>query len=170
MLRNNLHDFFVQAAQQNTVQARANAHLQDILTALRSQPGMQVFQYFDQRQHHVLTHIQNIINSAPQFMQQINVDRRVQIGQAMLQNVVNVLHNQQIQTSPHNVDSALQAITNGQLALQDLGGQNAIPLPDAVQTEMPPTPMSPSEIPVPSSHSRAWMLTWAPAMGANRPR
>ena len=80
MLHNNLHDFFVQAAQQNTAQARTNTHLQDILTALRSQPGMQVFQYFDQRQHNVLTQIQNIMNCVPQFQQQINVDQRMQIG------------------------------------------------------------------------------------------
>ena len=100
MLHNNLHDFFVQAAQQNTAQARTNTHLQDILTALRSQPGMQVFQYFDQRQHNVLTQIQNIMNFAPRFQQQINVDQRMQIGRMMLQNVVNVLYNQQIQPTP----------------------------------------------------------------------
>ena len=64
MLHNNLHDFFVQAAQQNTAQARANTHLQDILTALRLQPGMRVFIYFDQRQHHVLSNLQNIMNCA----------------------------------------------------------------------------------------------------------
>ena len=150
MLHNNLHDFFVQAAQQNTAQAQSNRHLQDILMALRSQPGMQVFQYFDQRQHNVLTQIQNIMNFAPRFQQQINVDQRMQIGRMMLQNVVNVLYNQQIQPTPQNVNGALQAITNGQLALQDLGGDIAIPLPDAVRTDMPLDPLSPSSVPVPS--------------------
>ena len=150
MLHNNLHDFFVQAAQQNAAVARANVHLQEILTALRSQPGMQVFQYFDQRQHHVLTQIQNIMNYAPQFQQQINVDRRVQIGRMMLQNVVNVLYNQQIPRTPQNVNGAVMAITNGQLALQDLGGETAIPLPDAVRTEMPADPLSATSIPIPS--------------------
>merc|ERR1712102_214947 len=119
MLHQNLHDFFVQAVQQNTAQARTNTHLQDILTALRSQPGMQVFNYFDQRQHQVLSNIQNIINFAPQFQQQINFDQRMQIGRMMLQNAVDVLHNQQIPTAAQNVDGAIQAITNGQLALRD---------------------------------------------------
>ena len=65
MLHSSLHDFFVQAAQHNTAQAHTNSQLQEILTALWPQPGMQVFQYFDQRQHHVLTQIQNVIHLAP---------------------------------------------------------------------------------------------------------
>ena len=35
------------------------------------------------------------------------------------------------------VNGAVMAIPNGQLALQDLGGEEAIPLPGAVRTEMP---------------------------------
>ena len=56
----------------------------------------------------------------------------MQIGRAKQRNVANVLHNQQVQTSPHSVDSALQTITNGQLALRGLGGETAIPLPDGL--------------------------------------
>ena len=107
MLHNNLHEFFVQATQQNTAVARTNAHLQEVLTALRSQSGMQVFNYFDQRQHQVLSQVQNIMNFAPGFQQQINFDQRMQIGRMMLQNVVNVLHNQQIQTAPQHATGVL---------------------------------------------------------------
>ena len=133
-----MQDYFVQATQQNTDAARTNNLLTDVLTALRSQPGMQVFNYFDQRQHHVLTSIQNVINFAPQFRQQINIDARVRIGRIMLQNVVNLLHNQQIQTTPQNVNGALQAITQGQLSLQDMGNV-AIPLPDGTLHILPQT-------------------------------
>ena len=151
VMRGALHDFFVQAAEQNIAAAsQTNLLLTDVLAALRSQPGMQVFQYFDQRQHHVLTQIQNIMTFAPRFQQQINFDQRMQIGRMMLQNVVNVLHNQQIQTTPQNVNGALLAITNGQLALQDVGGEVAIPLPEAVRTDMPVDPLSPTSLPNPS--------------------
>ena len=95
MLLNNLHDFFVQATQANTAQARTNAHLQEIPGALRTQSGMQVFQYFDQRQHHVLSHIQNTITFAPPCQAQIIFGERMQTGRLMLRGVINVLHNQQ---------------------------------------------------------------------------
>ena len=76
-------------------------------------------------------------------MPHINVDQRMQIGRATLQNVVNVLHNQQIKSTPHNVNGALQAITNGRLALHNLGGQTAIPLLDAARAELQPGPPEP---------------------------
>ena len=96
--RGALHDLFVQTTQQNTAQAWANNLLDRVLTALQPQPGMQVFQYFDQRQHHVLTNNINVMNYMTQF-QQVNFDMHMQIGRVMLQNVVNLLHNQGI---PHN--------------------------------------------------------------------
>ena len=107
-----------------------------MLTALRPQPGTQVFNYFDQRQHNVLTSIQNVINYAPQFLQQVNLDVRIRIGRILLQNVVNLLHNQQIQTTPQNVNGALQAITQGQLSLQDMGD---VAIPSARRWYLLPT-------------------------------
>ena len=142
LLRGALHDYFVQATQQNTDAARTNNLLTNVLTALQSQPGTQVFQYFDQRQHHVLTSIQNVIEYAPQYRQQINFDQRIQIGRVLLQNVVNLLVNQQIQVTPQNVNGALQAITGGQLSLQDMRDV-AIPLPDGTLTSLPQNPLNP---------------------------
>ena len=96
----------------------------------------------------MLTHIQNIMTYAPQFQQRINVDRRMHIGRMLQQKVVNLLHNHQIPRTPQNVNGAVMAITNGQLALQDLGGETAIPLPDAVRPNMPIDPFSPTSVPI----------------------
>ena len=88
-------------------------------------------------------------NYMPQFQAQTHVDRRMQIGRTMLQSVANMLRNQQLQNNPHNVDSALLAIANSQLALRGWGGEEAMPLPATVAWGCHLMP-GPSSVPIPS--------------------
>ena len=78
-LHDNLHEFCLRAAQQNAARAMGNTHLQGVITALRSQPGTQVFQYVDQRSQCSLTLMQHTIIFAPQFLQHIGIDQRMHI-------------------------------------------------------------------------------------------
>ena len=41
----------------------------------------------------MLTDIINVMNCAPQFRQEINVDQRMRFGRMMFQDMANLLHN-----------------------------------------------------------------------------
>ena len=128
----------------NGNQAISQQMIQPIMTYIENLPQQnQILQYFDNRSQFVTANLNQVILNSQQLTQvNLNIDARQQLQRNVVQQVVNILHAQGIPPRRENVNNVLGQLTNGQLALENIGDP-PLPPPQDPPTDMPFDPLDP---------------------------
>ena len=127
-------------------QAISQQMFQPIMTYIENLPQQnQILQYFDNRSQFVTNNLNQVILNSQQLTQvNLNIDARQQLQRNVVQQVVNVLNAQGIPPQRENVNNVLGQLTNGQLALENVGyGALPLPPPQDPPPSMPFDPLDP---------------------------
>ena len=127
-------------------QAISQQMFQPIMTYIENLPQQnQILQYFDNRSQFVTANLNQVILNSQQLTQvNLNIDARQQLQRNVVQQVVNVLNAQGIPPQRENVNNVLGQLTNGQLALENVGyGALPLPPPQDPPPSMPFDPLDP---------------------------